>query len=345
MDIETAKRLWDPEPGYLNTASYGLPPRPAFERLQSVLDDWRAGRTSWEPWGIAAEAARASFARMIQVDPEDVAIGSTVSQLVGLVAASLPDDAEVVVPDVEFTSATYPFMVQERRGLRVRAVPLRDLADSFTPSTTAVSFSVVQSSDGEIADLDAIEMAAKANRVLTVVDATQSCGWFPLDAGRFDMVTCHTYKWLMCPRGSSLLYVAREWRDKLLPVDAGWYAAEDVHGSYYGTDMHLARSARRFDTSPAWFSWVAAEPALDLIEEIGVEKIGAHNVALANRFRAGMGLEPSNSAIAAVDVPDAAARLERAGIRAAARAGSLRAAFHIYNTEDDVDAALDALLS
>ena len=43
-------RLWDPDPGWLNTASYGLPPRPAWEALQSALTDWPAGRTSWEPW-------------------------------------------------------------------------------------------------------------------------------------------------------------------------------------------------------------------------------------------------------------------------------------------------------
>jgi selenocysteine lyase/cysteine desulfurase len=202
---------------------------------------------------------------------------------------------------------------------------------------------VVQSATGEVADLDAIESAARDNDVLTVVDGTQAIGWFPLDASRFDFVSCNTYKWLMCPRGSSLLYVSPERHDQIVPVGAGWYAAEDVHGSYYGTDMELAESARRFDLSPAWFSWVAAEPTLELIEEIGVEAIGRHNVELSNRFRAGLGLEPSNSAIVSVDVPDAASKLEKAGIRAAARAGSLRAAFHIYNTEDDVDSALEAL--
>ena len=39
--------LWDPEPGYFNTASYGLPPRPAFETLQAVLADWRAGHEAY----------------------------------------------------------------------------------------------------------------------------------------------------------------------------------------------------------------------------------------------------------------------------------------------------------
>jgi hypothetical protein len=74
-----------------------------------------------------------------------------------------------------------------------------------------------------------------------------------------------------------------------------------------------------------------------------VEAIHAHDVGLANRFRAGLGMPPSRSAIVPVDAPDAAGRLARAGIRAALRAGGLRASFHLYNTEEDVDRTLEAL--
>ena len=72
--------------------------------------------------------------------------------------------------------------------------------------------------------------------------------------------------------------------------------------------------------------------------------IHAHNVGLANRFRSGLGLEPSDSAIVCADVPGAADLLGRAGIVAAMRGGLLRTSWHVYNTEDDVDAALDALV-
>ena len=64
---------------------------------------------------------------------------------------------------------------------------------------------------------------------------------------------------------------------------------------------------------------------------------------LANRFLAGLGRPPGDGAIVTVEVPDAARRLARAGIRAAERAGRVRASFHVYTTEHDVDLALDAL--
>jgi selenocysteine lyase/cysteine desulfurase len=127
------------------------------------------------------------------------------------------------------------------------------------------------------------------------------------------------------------------------PYAAGWYAGAQVHDSYYGPPLRLASSARRFDMSPAWFSYVGTAPALELVEEIGVEAIGGHNVALANRLLAGLGRPPGDSAIVTVDVADAEARLARAGVRAAVRAGRVRASFHVYSTEADVDLALNAL--
>ena len=131
--------------------------------------------------------------------------------------------------------------------------------------------------------------------------------------------------------------------DRVVPHSAGWYAGEDPHASYFGPPLRLAASARRLDVSPAWFCWVGTAPVLELIEQLGVEAIHAHDLALANRFRAGLDLEPSDSAIVSVDIPDALVRLERAGIVAALRGGRLRTSWHVYNTEADVDRVLEAL--
>ena len=206
MRIAEARGLWEPETTYLNTASYGLPPRPAWEALQGALADWRAGRTSWEHWGEYAEAARAAFASMCSVPVEWVAIGANASTMVGLVAAALPDGARVVSAEGEFTSALWPFLAQGR-GIEVETVPVARLAEALDARTDAVAFSAVQSADGELADLAGISAAAAHHGALTVVDATQACGWLPLDAARFDVVVCAAYKWLLSPRGSSFMTV------------------------------------------------------------------------------------------------------------------------------------------
>ncbi|MGI8887434.1 MAG: aminotransferase class V-fold PLP-dependent enzyme [Nocardioidaceae bacterium] len=338
-------QLWDGEPGYLNTASYGLPPKPGWDALQAALTQWRHGSTSWEPWADSVEESRASFARLVGVDRAAVAVGSVVSAFAGLIAASLPDGATVVIPEGEFTSIVFPWAVHADRGIDVQEAPLAQLASAITSNTALVAVSAVQSADGQLADLEAIQAAADDAGALMVVDATQAVGWLPIAAAPYDAVLVSAYKWLMSPRGTAFATFSDRLAEQVRPLAAGWFAGEDVHASYYGLPLRLATSARRFDVSPAWHNWVGTAATLDVVERIGIGAIHQHNVRLANRFRAGLGLPPGDSAIVSAQVDGATEKLERAGIRAASRAGSLRVSFHVYNTDVDVDLALEALLA
>jgi selenocysteine lyase/cysteine desulfurase len=341
--IAEARTLWDPAGPYLNTASFGLPPRTAWEALQAALADWRHGRTSWEHWCDATERSRELFGRLVSVPAERVATGASASYLVGLVAASVPDGARVLVPERDFSSLTWPFLVHERRGVEVRSAPLEQLADAVDERTDVVAFSAVQSEDGRVADIGAIAAAAQAAEALSVVDATHAVGWLPFDASRFDAVACAAYKWLLSPRGTAFLTLSERALEQTIALAANWYAADDRFGRYYDPALRLASHARRLDLSPAWFSWVGTEPALQVLADVGIEHVHAHDLGLANRFSVGLGLAPGSSAIVCADFPGAEEKLRRAGILAAGRGGALRASFHLYNTEADVDAALDAL--
>jgi selenocysteine lyase/cysteine desulfurase len=269
-----------------------------------------------------------------------VTIGATVSGLVGMVAAAVPAGTRVLAAENEFTSLLFPFLAQ---GLEVSFVPLERLAEAVDASTGVVVASAVQSSSGALAALDDVAAAARDHGALSVVDATHAIGWLPVDATRFDALACAAYKWLMSPRGTAFMYLDPALAERVVPHSAGWFAAEDVLGTNFGGPLRLAESARRFDTSPAWFSWVGTVPALELVNRIGVDAIHEHDLRLANRFRAGLGLPASDSAIVMADVDGAAEAFERAGIQAAVRLGRLRASFHVYNTDADVDAALNAL--
>jgi selenocysteine lyase/cysteine desulfurase len=337
--------LWDAAPGYLDTATYGLPPHPTLRELDQAVTGWRTGRTRRTDWEESVERGRHSFARLVGADPAGVAIGPQVSALVGLVASALPDGARVLVPDVEFTSNLFPYAVQAVRGVEVVTAPVRGLVDAIDDRTTAVAYSVVQSSTGEITDMAAVAAKARRHGALVIADATQAVGWLPeVHAEHADALVCGTYKWLMSPRGTALLAVTPELAERMVPLYAGWFAGEDPNDSYYGLPMRLAKDARRFDLSPGWFDWVGTATSLAVIESIGPAAVHAHDVALANRFREGLGLPPGHSAIVKLDGrPDAAERFARAGIRAAVRAGSVRAAFHLYTTPEDVDTALNAL--
>jgi len=335
--------LFSPDPGYLNTASLGVPPVTALADLTDVLEGWRRGRLSPPDFDEHVQRARTAWAALTGVPAEQVAIGATVSELVGVVAAALPDGAQVVVAEGEFTSVTFPFAAHADRGVQVREVPLEDLA-GFDGRADLIAVSSVQSADGRHVDVAAVGAAARAAGARLLIDTTQSCGWLPLDLTAADYVVCGGYKWLLCPRGTAFLSMAPHLLADLRPLAAGWYAGEDPWTSIYGLPLRLAENARRLDVSPAWFSWVGAAVSLELLAGLDLQQVRSHDVGLADELLVRLGLPAQGSAIVTLDAGSGAVeRLAAAGVRTAVRAGRIRASFHLYNDQADVELAVSAL--
>jgi selenocysteine lyase/cysteine desulfurase len=328
--------------GYLDTASVGIPPRRGLAALRQAVDEWGSGRARPPDQDVHVDRARAAYARLVGVQVEDVAIGANVSSFAGTVAASLPHGAAVLLAEGDFTSMVFPFLVAERRGrIRVRHVPLDRLVDAIEPGTHLVAVSAAQSANGAVVDLDALASGAAASGARTFVDLTQAAGWLPVDASRFDWTACGAYKWLLSPRGAAFFTSRRDRLDEVEPLLAGWYAGADPWASIYGAPLRLAEDARRFDLSPAWLCWAGAAPAIELLADLGPERIHEHVSALANSLREAVGQKPSRSAIVALDV--APERLRRAGVLGAGRAGATRVGFHLYNDADDLESCLRAV--
>ncbi|MEN3585065.1 aminotransferase class V-fold PLP-dependent enzyme [Streptomyces sp. ZYX-F-203] len=330
---------------YLNTAGAGLPPARAVSAVTRTAASAATGR--FPDLLPDVEAGRAAFARIVGVHADRVAVGSSVAVYSGLVATSLAPGSEVLTAEGDFSSLVNPFHV--RGDLTVRSVPLERLAESVGPRTDLVAVSSVQSLDGRLVDLPGLRDAARAHGARLLVDVSQSAGWLPIPADDVDYLVAVAYKWLFCPRGVAFLVTPAD-LGGLVPVFAGWASGEDIGAGSYDRVDPLARSARRFDGSPALFPHTGARPALELVEELGVDTVRAHDIGLADRFRSGLaslGHEPvpaPGSAI--VSVPGLGHRrgeLSRAGVEVADRKGHLRAAFHVYNTAADVDRLLDVL--
>lgn len=331
---------------YLSACTSGLWMRPTHD---AILDDLQCGaRTGADParYDAAVAESRAAFARLVGVSPDAVAIGAQTSVLAALLATNLPDGAQVLCADGDFSSVVLPF-VHAGRGIRIRTAPLADLAAAIRADTTLVAFSIVQSATGEVADVAAISAAARRHGARTFVDATQAVGWLPVDATLFDAVVCHSYKWLCAPRGVAFLALGEEYAQTLRPVQAGWFAGDDPWSSCYGGDIDLAAGARRFDVSPAWQAFVGAAPALRLFADADRSALHAYTTGLADDFRRRLGLPLTerSSAIVAWHDPEgtALAAFRSAGIVASGRAGRARVAFHVFNDEADVTRAARAL--
>lgn len=341
----TLRAEYAPKTTYLNTASSGLLPARTVAALRSAATAMGDGDFDTGAALAAMDETRERYARLLGLPAGRVAVGPGVSVLTALVAGALPPGAEVLCAEGEFSSLVAPFA--ERGGPRLRQVPLEKLADEVRADTALVAVSAAQSRDGRVADLPAIAAAARAHGARTLLDTTQAAGWLRVPADDVDFTVCAAYKWLLCPRGTAFLTVPED-GGGLRALHAGWLAGADLDASTYGVP-ELAPDARRFDAGAAFLPYLGAARSLQLVEELGREAIEAHDLALAERFRAGvveLGFAPVPARSPIVSVPGVghmARRLAGSDVVVSARAGGLRASFHVYNTAADVERALAAL--
>ncbi|HET9213760.1 MAG TPA: aminotransferase class V-fold PLP-dependent enzyme [Gaiellaceae bacterium] len=331
-----------PTRGYLDTATYGLPPRSTLRALEEALEGWRT-RRRWRDWEEDAEACRGVFAELVGARAEDVALVSTVSAGAGIVAASLPAGPgdNVVLYERDFMSVVLPWRGLQARGVELRLLPLERLAEGIDERTALVAVSSVQSADGAVADLAAL----KSTGARLFVDATQAVGAVPTDLDGVDYLVTHAYKWLLSPRGLSFLYVHPERRSEIEPWTAGWKSCPNPYEDYYGFP-ELTDDARRLDVSVPWFAAAGARRSLELLLSLGPQRIADHNLALASRFTQELGRPEPAAPIVRVEVADADAAVERlqaSGVACSMRDGAVRLSFHLYNDEADVELAAAAL--
>jgi selenocysteine lyase/cysteine desulfurase len=328
--------------GFLNSPTYGLPPRFLVDALEDCISQWQAGTMEVPLFDEYVRAGREGYAALTGVPVDSVVMGGTVSAVLGLVAAAVPDGSRVATLAGEFTSTTFPFAAQASRGVTITEFAPADLVTAAA-AFDVVTASLVQSANGAVLDVDTLRRTVAGTETLTVIDITQALGWKQVDVSWADVTAAAVYKWLLAPRGTAWMSLSDRASRVMTPHAANWYAGEDPWQTIYGLPLRLAKSARRFDASPTWFSALGAGLTLPWLASLDGSAVEVHAVGLANRARAELELPQQDSAIVSIPIADAADKLRAAGIRASVRAGAVRVGFHLYNTENDLDRLLDAL--
>jgi selenocysteine lyase/cysteine desulfurase len=329
--------------GYLDTAAIGVPFARAADTLVDTVHAWRAGSMQVGDFDDDIALARNAWAQLIGVCPSEVATGTSVSQLVGLVASSVPDSTKVLTVCNEFTSVTFPFVAQQHRGVTVTETTYSDLVPHVCEHDLVV-VSAVQSADGTVIDLDELRVAAGNTGALVLLDVSQAAGWLPLRLDWAHFVVGVGYKWLLAPRGAAWMAVHPDVLSDVVPQVANWSGAQEMWSSLYGLPLRLPDEARRLDSSPVWFAQRGAAVSLPWVAGLDLTAVRKHCVSLADATLAGLNRQPRGSAIISLDHPaNTAQRLAHAGVSASTRAGQTRLSFHLYNNMDDVDLVLKAL--
>jgi len=360
---------------YLNSGSIGLMPLPVQEAAAAFERDiWLRGTTGFDEAAETAclEDARDAAAALLQASRDDVAIVKSATEAFGLVAwwVQPTEGSNVVTTDIEHPSTAYPWLrVARETGAEARFVRVWDdpaslslekLAEHVDEKTSVIVVSYVQYSTGYRFVLKELADLAHAHGALLAVDATQALGMAPVDvhADDIDVLVAGGYKWLCGPFGAAVCWLRPELREAFDPPFVGWRSTVDPY-TFDARTMPIAPTARSMEYSTMGYgSAVALGRALEYVNELGVDRVLAHDQALAARLADGLRslgatvLTPEDDAhrggIVTARYPgrdgeEVAGQLNDAGVIVSPRFGATRFSLHYFNDERDVDAALHVL--
>jgi kynureninase len=349
---------------------------PAAAPVRAAWDEW-SDRWSTDPNAVytgetllgASDALRASFAALIGAGPATIAITDNTCRASNIAIRILAErpGGNVVVDDGTYPSSAYPWHAIGDR--EVRFVPTDGIADAagalaerIDGDTVAVCITHVAPFTGRRHDLRAIADAAHAHGARLVVDAAQSTGVVPIDVARdgIDVLVTTAMKWLLGPPGIGFLHL----RDDLLahaPVlDVGYLGLDAPLGDWPPQAMPpVVADARRYELGlPNLPGVFAARAGIELLREVGIERIFARVEELAGRCIDGLAergaglLTPTDPAQRAGviafrhDDPQRLFDLCRSRGVDIGAIGDVRVDPHAFNDEDDIDrflACYDAL--
>ena len=351
--------------GYMDFARVGPPSKSVVAATTSavVLSAQAGPRTVDELMEAEARAVGAA-SRLSGFAEDHVTLIPNTSTGLFQIAFALTG-GDLLVHSQEFPANLYPWMRAEQAGLLKvqtlvspgdRTTPSA-IADSLTPTTSAVTVSAVDFTTGYRADLAGIRSVI-GDRLL-IVDAIQGFGI--LDEAweqHVDVLVVGGQKWLRAGWGMGFLALSDRALNRLEPVLSGWTGAKDPT-TYDGLIHPRESGAREFSlTNLSPVNQAAFAAALELVETVtprwidqhirttvdilitGLEQAGAlvysprrHNErgGIVTFSMPGMSIKSLSRALAA------------AGVSITTHADHIRASIHATTTQASIDLLLEAL--
>lgn len=357
---------------YLVSHSLGAMPNRARDYLDAFADTWgRRGVRAWsEGWWELGRETGDLLAPVLGVPAGSVSMHQNVTVAQAIIASCFRFDGarrKIVMTDLEFPTNMYLFEGFRRYGADVVYVPSDDgirtnlerMLDAIDEHTLLVPLSLVLFRSAFIQNARAV--IEKAHRVgaLVILDVYQAAGTVPLNlsASGTDFAVGGSVKWLCGGPGAGYLYVRPDLARSLEPGVAGW-AAHAAPFLFETGALRYAEAPERFQSgTPNVPALYAARAGYEIVAEIGVAAIREKSLRLTRRLmdrarHAGYRVntpdaDSERGGAVIVDVPQGetvAQELLRQDVIIDYRPGAgIRMAPHFYNTEEDVDRAMQVL--
>ncbi len=370
--------LLDPDIVFLNHGSFGATPKPVFEAYQ----EWQRRLERQPVLFLGRELdrllleSRRVLGTYLNADADDLVYIPNATHGVNVIAHSLhlQNGDEILTTDHEYGACdyTWDFICSKIGASYVHqpiSVPVESedaIAEEFwrgvTERTKVIYLSHITSPTAMRLPVEMICARAREAGILSVVDAAHSPGQIPLDLERLgaDVVFGNCHKWMMSPKGAAFLYVRRDVQDIVEPLVVSWgYQAtkETTTGSRFidlfqwtGTKDPVAAltvpTAIRFMEEHNWESvrfecHVLLRQALESVSDLtGLSPLYRTDSEFYSQMAVAP-LPPSNLPVLKKRLYDEF-KVEIPVIEWNGR-HFVRISIQGYNTQEDVDALIDAL--
>lgn len=294
--------------------------------------------------------------------------------------AFMKEGDEVLITEMEHHSNIVSWqLLQQRQGIKIRVIPITDdgllcldnVETLFNDRTRLVSITHVSNVLGTINPVKDIIRIAHAHNVPVLIDGAQSTPHFKVDVQDLD---CDFFAFsghkIYGPTGIGVLYGKEEWLDRIPPYMGGGEMIKTV--SFEHTTFNDL--PYKFEAgTPDYVASTGLARALDYVGSVGLDAIEAHERDLTTyamqRMNEIEGMKifgPKDPVlhdavisfqVGAIHHLDMGTLLDRLGI--AVRTGhhcaeplmhrlgiegTCRASFALYNTHEEVDALVAAIL-
>ena len=357
---------------YLVSHSLGAMPKRAAGYLQQYAEEWSSrGVRAWhEGWWEIGRTVGDLLAPILGVQTGTISMHQNVTVAMGVIGSCFAFDGRrrrIVMTDLEFPSNMYLFEGFRRYGAEIVYVPsddtirtnLQRLLDAIDEETALVPLSLVLFRSGYIQDAKAV--IEKAHRVgaRVILDVYQAAGTIPLAIEQLgaDFAVGGSVKWLCGGPGAGYLYVRPDVMKEVWPGLVGWAAHANPFDFATGPVVYAEGMERFQSGTPNVPSIYAARGGYEIVRIVGVDAIRQKSLRLTRRIidharQAGYRLNtPTDDAerggTVVVDVSNGEAvakELLRRGVIIDYRPGAgIRMAPHFYNTEAEIDHAMQTL--
>jgi len=355
---------------YLNSGSYCALAETVKQAINNYMDDRLLVGANWDVWVMKNESVRSLMAQVLRAEADEIAVTASASAGINALASAFDFTGKrnkVVISDFEFPTNAQIWHAQEPRGAKVVHVhrdangyiPLEHFEKAIDEETRVVAVTHVCFRNGAKLDIAGIVKLAHAKGAQVLLDCYQSVGSMTVDVKQFDVdfAVGGMLKYLLGTAGLGFLYVRKELIPALTPTNSGWFAQANIAAMDI-TANRPSPTARRFEAgTPAVVNCYAVEAGLKIILEVGTAVIEERVKYLTRLYMDRLeeiewpSITPRADdrhgpmvCVRANQVAQLFGRLTEQDIVTSFRDDNLRATFHFYNNEKDVEAIVQALL-